>query len=159
MNRRHLGIAVGFLALSIGLVAPAEAGGRRRPAPRPTPRPPVTVTKVTVDNKTTKNLFVQVGDAGTLPDKLGEAQAAGGKMVNAGQKAEFLTVKPGSNDVRATQSPPLNLTNPNASVADGAYTPFTQQYGDSFDVVANKNNIVEIVPQQNNANRMTFNFK
>jgi hypothetical protein len=160
MNRRHIFIALGFLALSIGLVAPAEAGGRRPPAPKPpAPKPPTpTVTQVTVVNKTAKNLFVQVGETGTLPDKVGAAQAAGAKVINAGATAVFTPAKAGDNDIRATDMALLNnLSIPNQSVADGAY-PLKQQGGDFFTVAANKNTTVEITQPNTNA-AMLFKVK
>lgn len=159
MNRRHMCIVLGSLALSIGLVAPAEAGGRR-PTPKPPkpPVPPVTVTQVTVVNKTAKNLFVQVGETGTLADKVGAAQTAGAKVINAGATAVFTPAKPGDNDIRATDMAVLNNLNfPNQSVADGAY-PLKQQGGDTFTVAANKNTTVEITQPNVNA-AMLFNVK
>jgi hypothetical protein len=148
MNRRQMGIAIGFLTLSIGLVAPAEAGGRRRPAPQP---PVPTVTQVTVVNKTAKNLFVQVGDAGQLPDRVGAALTAGAKTVNAGTTAVFTTVKAGENDVRVTDMAVLNnLSIPQQFVSEGSF-PRPQQWGDSFSVVANKNTTVEVTQQPPNS--------
>lgn len=159
MNRRQMCIVLGFLALSIGLVAPAEAGGRR-PTPRPPvpPVPPVTATQVTVVNKTAKNLFVQVGEAGTLPNNVGAAQAGGAKVINAGATAVFTPAKAGDNDIRATDMAVLNNLNfPNQSVADGAY-PIRQQGGDTFTAAAKKNTTVEITQPNVNA-AMLFNVK
>ena len=90
-------VALGCLAVVAGLMSTAEAGGRKRPG-APTPPQPAG-TRVTMVNKTSKNLFTVIYNPPPYLNTVGEAKAVGGKIVNAGATAVFTNLKAGQNSI------------------------------------------------------------
>lgn len=137
MNRRNMCMALGCLALSLAVVSPAEAGGRPRP-PKPTG------TRVTVINKTGKNLLTMIYNPPPFPATVGQAKAVGARVVNAGATTVFTNVKAGKNlmdviDVAVLSAPITDATSliiPN--LGDD------QIKSDDVTAAANKNTIVEV---------------
>jgi hypothetical protein len=141
MNRRKMCSVLGCLVIVAGLVSTAEAGGRKRPKPKPTPSPtPAAGSRVTVINKTGLNLFTYVYVAPPFPGTVGQANAVGAKLVNAGSTVVFNNLKPGRNEIEMYDAAFLNLSDPSSKLP---MLPATQSVADNVEVKKDQNTTVE----------------
>lgn len=143
MKRRSMVVALGCLAIVAGLVSTAEAGGRKRPGPTPSPTP-AAGSRVTVINKTGLNLFTYVYVAPPFPQTVGQANAVGAKLVNAGSTVVFNNLKPGRNEIELIDAAVLNLSDPSTAFVP---LPGTQALADNVDVKKDQNTTVEVTIQ------------
>ena len=135
MNRRSMWMALGCLALSLAVVSPAEAGGR---SPRPTG------TRVTITNKSAKQLLVAVYAPPPYLLNVGDAKKVGAKVINPGATAVFSNLKTVDLELEAYDTAMFTkpVTDAQTLVFPGA--PGDQLLSDSIDAVKNKNTAAEI---------------
>jgi hypothetical protein len=143
MIRRHMCIALGCLALSVGLVSPAEAGGRRRPAPPP-------ATTVTVRNTTSTSWFTQVQSysAGDPAETVGPALQRGAKVIAPGRSAVF-PIAPGTFYFGIIDATLINLNDPGSNVFPSPLPPKNQSSAEDYTAVRNKNVTLTISTKPN----------